>query len=139
MGKRTEDIPILVDHFVRQDNDQGITVSHNALRALMTYNWPGNIRQLKNVIEHALVVVEDGKSIDTSKLPAYITNNSSGPAQEIEVSMKPLNHIVREGEETAICNALKYCNGNKSRAAKLLGISRSVFYYKLKRYGLLDN
>ena len=102
-------------------------------QALMEYDWPGNVRELRNVFERAMVFAENGM-ISLEDLPEYLLKKIGMNLfleEETESSNKTL---LEKAEEMAIRVALKKSEGNKSQACKLLGISRSVLYDKLKKY-----
>lgn len=135
---RLEDIPVLARYFIQQKADSPVDLTVQAIQCLMSHNWPGNIRELKNVIERALVILEleGGSAIHARHLPANVICRDlaiSGPEEPLELDLKK---IVQGDEEEAIRKALAFCKGNKAQAARLLGISRSVFYCKLKRYNI---
>ncbi len=125
-----EDIPLLVDHFIRHYNRlrgvhvNGITAA--ALVALMNYDFPGNIRELQNFIERAFVLCRAGL-IGTEHLPEHL-RTSENPLRS--------GMTLEAMERTAVENALKRHDGNRDEAAKELGIHRSTLYRKLRRYGL---
>ena len=112
------------------------------LEALSRYHWPGNIRELRNAIERALVVQTDGQ-LEVAHLPDRLRDeaaiDASARAQQVTVSVgKGVD--VREQlavvERTAIVAALEACKGNQTRAAKTLGLSRRALIYKMEKYGL---
>ncbi|WP_420489131.1 helix-turn-helix domain-containing protein [Neobacillus vireti] len=101
--------------------------------ALLEYDWPGNIRELRNVFERAMVFAENGM-ISLEDLPEYLLKKF-GMDRFIEEENEDCEKTMLEkAEEMAIKAALKIADGNKSQACKLLGISRSVLYDKLKKY-----
>jgi transcriptional regulator with PAS, ATPase and Fis domain len=128
LRERKLDIPVLVDHFIRKYNNlftkrvNGITAA--ALEALVRYDWPGNIRELENIIERMLNYVESGL-IDLRDVPEEIRL----PAKTVVKSGQSLAIIEQEAIQTALTEA----DGNKSKAARLLGISRSKLYEKLSQ------
>jgi len=130
LRKRKDDILLLSELFIREMNNQiGTTVTGieaNAKATLLSYNWPGNIRELKNVIEHAITFSEFGK-LKLADLPDYIIENS-----KITIELAADN-LLKKAEQETIEQALLEANGNKSKAAKILGISRSVLYAKLDK------
>lgn len=139
LRERKEDIPLLVNIFISQLNVQlglnilGITPS--AMHMLMDYDWPGNIRELQNVIEQAMNYAYEGELLP-SHFHLSPMHFSSEPlfapgTFEAQPSFHRLNP---EDEWQQIQKAITYCNGNKKAAAKMLGISRSTLYEKLKKY-----
>jgi len=137
LRKRKEDILILSHSFIAELNKQNGTsitgwdplVEH----ALLEYDWPGNVRELRNVFERAMVFAENG-IISLEDLPEYLLKKIGMNLfleEEMERSEKTL---LEKAEEMAITVALKKSQGNKSQACKLLGVSRSVLYDKLKKY-----
>lgn len=128
---RRDDIPLLTSEFVKEfglREGKHLALSDEVLRALSDYNWPGNIRQLRNTIERAVVLARGGK-ITLKHLPEDVVNGSGGR----DVT-EP--RTLRELEEEAIQSALRECRGNKSLVAKKLGISRKTLYKKLEQLGL---
>ena len=125
---RKEDIPLLINHFINKfnaitgKNINGIT--EDALAILMDYDFPGNIRELENIIEHAFVLSKSNY-IDINHLPTEILKKD-----KINGSISSLN----ETEKDAIIRALSQFNGNKQKAAEALGIDRTTLWRKLKKY-----
>lgn len=108
-------------------NDAGVS-------ALGSYDWPGNIRELRNVLERALTMSEEGGVLDADAIFRVLPRNGSSPLMvQAPRSVRPLAQTVANAEAQAIEEALLATRGNRSRAAKLLGISRSVLYEKLAK------
>jgi len=132
LRERRDDVPILVTHLVnRFARDVGagpITIDEEALEILCGYSWPGNVRQLANVLERALTGL-DGDVIRPTDLPASIKAGRGGGDGR-------LREAVRTSEEAAIEAALREAGGNVSKAAKILGVHRSVLYKKVSRLHL---
>lgn len=137
---RVEDIPELVQLFAREIAFQyGKPVPNfdpEVMVTLMNYSWPGNIRQLRNMIERLVILTEDDR-IRRGHLPPSI----QVPRLESETSISSQPHFStnekrNESELQVIQNALKTTYGNKTAAAKLLGISRGTLYNKMRKYGL---
>jgi len=134
LNRRREDIPLLVEHFLKKYCDQnGLEpkyISANSLALLMNYSWPGNVRELENVIERA-VLMSTGSAVNPEVYPVET---------EEEENPMPLHQATREVTENVerqkIMEALQKAEGNRSRAARLLGISRATLYEKLKTYNL---
>lgn len=133
LRERVDDIPLLCDFFLKKYNDKfGIyieKIEEEAMHFLAKYSWPGNIRELENVIERAYNFV-DGNTIKTNNLPKKILHNDK------KSSKSSLNKILNEFEKEVILDTLKNHNGNKTRAANVLGISRASLYQKLKKHNV---
>ncbi len=129
LRERSGDIHLLARHFLNRfcvEQKKQITgFRSEAMRRLLVNSWPGNVRELENMIEHAVVLAR-GSMIELTDLPAAI-EEGSGPDRE-----KPNASIV-ENESRLILEVLNTCKGNKTEAAKKLGISRSTLYEKLKK------
>jgi DNA-binding NtrC family response regulator len=136
---RREDIPVLARHFVDKHSrrmKKGIeTISAAAMTTLTEYRWPGNVRELANVLERAVILCA-APVLDHEHLGALATASRAGvavPGTDVDpAGAMPLAAM----EKLAIADALRRANGNKSRAATLLGVSRMQLYTRLKRFGL---
>jgi DNA-binding NtrC family response regulator len=130
---RAEDIPLLVHHFVGTFNDRHGTevdgASEDSLDALESYRWPGNVRELRNVIERAAIVARHGW-IEMVHLPPFLRQDT--PDKDV-VSI-PVGSTVAAAERTLILETLKKMDGNKSRAARALGLDVRTIRYKLRDY-----
>ncbi len=137
LRQRREDIPLLIDHFVQAAADaQGAkvrSVSAEARRALMAYDWPGNIRQLRNVVENALVL-GGGQGITLGDLPDEVLGRS-GAGEGGQLSQLA-GVSLEQAEKELIRNTLKMVDGNREQAADILGIGERTLYRKIKEYGL---
>ena len=139
LRERREDIPILAHHFLKRyaaAAEKTIrTISPDALQMLKQHDFPGNVRELKNAIESA-VLSETTDLLQPQSLPLHLTQGDSqvatGDLIDVTVIL-PLDEI----EQNAIVHALKVTGGNMSDAARALGIDRSTLYRKLKKYNLL--
>jgi len=139
---RKEDIPLLVNHFLKKLaidlKKTPIQISEAAVEKLVAYHWQGNVRELENVLERALVLCEN-QEIDVFDLPILTQSNSARiPSDVIDRHNYNLNDTLYDIEKQLIQRAMNETVGNKSRAAKLLGIRTSLLYYKLEKYGLMD-
>ena len=135
---RREDIPRLCDHFlagIGQEN--GIPpkmLSHAALKAMLAYRWPGNVRQLRNALETA-TLVSQGQTIEPGDLPPEVTQGVIPPSSTEPIPL-PASRTLTEIERDAIRDALAKTGGNKTQAAKLLGIGLRTLHRKVKEYGI---
>jgi two-component system response regulator HydG len=138
---RPEDTPALIEHFCRRFAPKGTRreLSPDAYDLLLRYPWPGNIRELENAIEHA-VVMGEGQRIEIGDLPLALRQWSQhgAPAPAIaanSVTQAPAGTL-EAMEVRAISEALAKTGGNQTRAARLLGITRRTLGYRMKKYGL---
>jgi two-component system NtrC family response regulator len=134
LRERREDIPLLLDHFVQKfARANGKTVrglTREARDLLLRYDYPGNVRELENLVERAVVLTRDDV-IGAADLPLSLTEGEAAPAEEAT-----LPAAVEGLERRLIRDALARARGVQTRAAELLGISERVLRYKLRKYGL---
>ncbi|WP_235427142.1 sigma 54-interacting transcriptional regulator [Cohnella kolymensis] len=137
LRERTEDIPELVQAFIREFaveyRKPAPRVDASVMTVLMNYSWPGNIRELRNAIER-MIILGDSDTITAELLPeslASLTQGDEGfPAASTDKDTAEMD------EQELIKEALRKTFGNKSAAAKMLGISRGTIYNKMKEYGI---
>ncbi len=129
LGQRREDIPLLVEHFLqkKQRTRRAKRISASALKLLMEYDWPGNIRELENVIERAAILA--GGDEITTELIALTSKSKSTDLRKI-----PTRLSLAELEKIHIENVLKANGFNRNKSAKALGISLKTLYLKIKHY-----
>jgi two-component system, NtrC family, response regulator AtoC len=139
LRERREDIPLLIDAFIRQcsaDNAKPVReITQEAVNMLMAYDWPGNVRELRNTIEQ-MVVLSRGERLTLRDVPAAI--RAGADLTKIAVVRPGATLTVEEAERQLIVQALKEMNGNRTRAANRIGMSRRTMHRKLKKYGLED-
>ncbi|MBI4483194.1 MAG: sigma-54-dependent Fis family transcriptional regulator, partial [Acidobacteria bacterium] len=132
---RAEDIPLLVNHFIevykRKSNKYLIGMSERALRLLKHYHWPGNIRELENAIERAVIMAAK-KIITVEDLPEEV-RNSDEELKERAVYVE-VGSTMEEVEKKMILETLNFTRGDKKKAATILGIGRKTLYRKLDKY-----
>ncbi len=137
LSKRREDIPLLIDAFVKKFNaktgKQITGLSDEALRLLLKHDYPGNIRELENIIEHAFVLCK-GNQIDVDCLPKELTANLE--KTDISDSIQEESPF-QKAEAEIIEKTLKKHDGNRSQTARELGIDRTTLWRKMRKYGLL--
>ncbi len=141
LRERPEDLPLLTESMLRQFNHEMAKsvegISPDAMEVLTAYQWPGNVRELQNVMER-LMILSRGNVIEVDDLPRYLTESItlelSHPDNLVDIPDGfSLEQSIDEFEGRLILKALRKCNNNKSRAASLLGLSRSTFRYKLSK------
>lgn len=152
LRERRSDIPLLAMHFVeRMQKEKGVayTLSDDTLRVLAQYDWPGNVRELENAIERACAL-SSGPVLHMGDLPTQLQDfrmhqameDGAGEAVAPEVRLVALGDgpivSIAEMEKQAILGTIRQLNGDKLKAAKLLGIGKTTLYRKLKEYGIAD-
>jgi two-component system, NtrC family, response regulator HydG len=140
LDERREDIPLLVQHFLRRSNlknKRNVKITDDAVGVLSAASWPGNVRELENFIERLAIFctsgeigVADVESERRVSVPAAASTN--GAAQAAADSAKTLEDMERQH----IVRVLEENSGNKSRAARALGIERKTLYQKARRLGI---
>ncbi|MFH1756219.1 MAG: sigma-54 dependent transcriptional regulator [Candidatus Latescibacterota bacterium] len=131
---RVEDIPQLTAHFLRLAGRDAGAISDSALEKLSAYPWPGNIRELRNVVERATIICPAGQ-ISPDDIHLGSTLGIPGRSEVSSMTGEdPLN--LEEMEKQMIRRAIEQAGGNKSEAARLLGITRRALYGRLERYGI---
>ena len=131
LRERQEDIPVLVDYCLKKicyRTGKAIpAIVDEVLSILKNYSWPGNVRELENVLERAIILCTDGR-ITPTDLPADIkSGNKAEAGQTLDVLER--NHIIKILDQTG---------GNKTQAAKILGVTKKTLYHKLRVYGLME-
>jgi len=132
LRERAEDIPLLVNHFIEEfshSNPKIRGVDDNCLKALESHQWPGNIRELRHLIQGA-VVISHGPLLSVMDLPSELRLRRD---EDLIFAVRPGTSI-GDVERKLIYRTMKFTGGNKTRAAKLLGISVRALYYRLQRY-----
>jgi two-component system, NtrC family, response regulator AtoC len=153
LRERKEDVALLVQYFLdklreqrgapppgereRRATDRAITVSQEAMRRLMAYHWPGNVRQLENVVERAVALTAGRTQIDVDDLPAEVQQSQETvltSAVALPEDGVDLDAFVANIERELIERSLERTGGNKGQAAKLLHLKRTTLVEKLKRF-----
>ena len=135
LRERTGDIPLLAQSFLREfakENGKAVNdFTLDALEALMNFSWPGNVRELRTAIEHAVVLCR-GERISLRDLPPSVRGGSVGDLKLLQGK----DLTVKDAEKQLIVRALKETDGNRTRAAEKIGMSRRTFHRKLHEYQL---
>jgi len=140
LRERKDDIPLLVEHFLKKSSQKlkgkiVRDVSPQVMELFFAYDWPGNIRELENVIERAVILCK-GERIEVEDLPEFFVE-LRGKDRDDEKRNFSLKEVVKDSEKEIIEKVLKECGGNRKKAAQILGINRTTLYNKLKAYGIL--
>jgi DNA-binding NtrC family response regulator len=134
LRERVEDLPQLIQmfvhHYAAQNHKDVVGADEECMKALQAHPWPGNVRQLRNVIERALIVCE-GRMIRKADLPDAFRVASTSAGSFIKV---PLGSSFEEVEKEMISRTIEFTGGNKTRAAEILGVSAKTLYNKLERF-----
>jgi transcriptional regulator with PAS, ATPase and Fis domain len=143
LRSRIEDMPLLIQHFVKKSCGSNRlpmrAVSQEAMRALMAYDWPGNIRQLENAVEYSVAMSSGGTDITVAMLPEEVQKPERSPMMtSVAIPEEGLNFasVVSQLERDLILNCLEKTGGNKRQAARLLQLSRTTLIDKLQRLNL---
>ncbi len=138
LRERREDIPLLAEHFLQRFLDRlgksDIELSDDVIELLSRYDWPGNVRDLENEIERAVALASPGEIIGVDSFSDEVTSSRRELPAIPVAGEKPLADVVAEVEGEMIRDALERCGGNKSMAARLLGLTRKGLRNKIRRY-----
>ncbi len=141
LRERKEDIPLLVEHFIRkyQKTSRVTKFSNEAMKALLAYDWPGNVRELENIVERVCTLTAR-EMVEVDDLPDFLLTPSPGgiPVGEWRGDRSRLDFakLVQSYEKELLLWALKKAGGNRSKASKILQLKRTTLQDKLKKYGL---
>ena len=139
LRERREDISLLIDHFLKkysEENQKSITdISKEARALLLRYPYPGNVREMENLIERAVILCR-GEMITTQDLPFHLREEKSETLWESSEKQKSLPESLEEIERDSILKALHEHQGVQTKASESLGISERVLRYKMKKYGI---
>lgn len=139
LRERKEDIELLALSFVKsfaEENGKKIDgISAAARNALFSYSWPGNIRELKNAIESAVVFAR-GRTIELYNLPQYITESRGQKETSVTITLPT---TLADAEKDVILGTLDYCNGNKSTASRVLEIGRKTLHRRLREWNVVSD
>ncbi|MEW6215311.1 MAG: sigma-54 dependent transcriptional regulator [Nitrospirota bacterium] len=137
LRERKEDIPLLVDHFLRKTSDHPRKITPEAMRILMDYQWKGNVRELENVVER-IVLLSDKEEIVPAELPPEITGYADDIKEVPEITEEGINidKIIGDIEKGYLLKALERAGGVKTEAARLLNLSFRSFRHRLYKYGI---
>jgi two-component system, NtrC family, nitrogen regulation response regulator NtrX len=146
LAERRDDIPALAEHFfTRYSTDQGIAppeISEEAMAALQAYDWPGNVRQLRNVVERTIIMTPRDRltTVETDMLPAEITGSKlAGSGQGLSAMMGvPLREARESFEREYLTIQIRRFSGNISKTASFIGMERSALHRKLKLLGMAE-
>ncbi len=134
LKERQEDIKVMAEFFLNFGKSESKVLTSGAIEKLSSYFWPGNAHELKNIMERTYILT-DGQYIEAAHLPEF--------AQEVKVEVAPvkvsyIEFTLFDLEKKHIIDTLDHLGGNKTRAAKALGITVKTLYNKLHSYGLIE-
>jgi transcriptional regulator with PAS, ATPase and Fis domain len=132
LRERKEDIPYLVEHFVKKFGGE---ISESAMERLVSYHWPGNVRELENVVERSILLAK-GPLVEADDIKIEMGVGRARPAFNGAEAFLPEGMTLDQYEQSIIREALKRANGNKSQAARLLGLTRNALRYRLTQMGI---
>jgi len=140
LRERSEDIPLLAQHFIEkynQDSGKNIKgITPRAVKLLLNYSWKGNIRELENTIERAIVLTSN-QQIDVDDLPSNLVDKAFYKDNSLPEEGDDLSRSLDDQERKLIFKALIETRGNITKAAQRLGIKRTTLRYKMGKYDLL--
>lgn len=131
LRERKDDIPYLVEHFAKKYNGQ---ISEGALERLTSYHWPGNVRELENVVERSILLAQ-GPRVEAEDIKIDTGSGHARAAVSADAFL-PEGMTLDQYEQSIIREALKRADGNKSQAARLLGLTRNALRYRLAQMGI---
>ncbi len=140
LRSRSEDIEVLANHFLNRNkaNDQMKSIAPSALRVLCEYSWKNNVRELQSMMERAYILAE-GMIVDETHLPEQVMIKQVVEAEVEETeNYKFVEMTLTDLEKHHICKTLDFLGGNKTKTAKVLGITVKTLYNKLHSYGMID-
>ena len=140
MRERKDDIPLLVEHFLDKHRyspgSPPARISEEAMSALMEHEWPGNVRELENTVMRAIVLAQGGVVTSHHILLSNFNDRQVVDIARLVRESTPLAEILGQVEKQSLTEAMQAAKGDRSEAARLLGLERPVLYEKLKEYGL---
>jgi len=135
---RREDLPLLISHILRRlcatKDNRRVGLSEEAMEILLNYDYPGNVREIENVLEHALIICTDDV-IARTHLPDYIHSRNPSAHTRIPVAAQSDPDTMNDDRQR-ILNSLQQCQGNRNKTARDLGMNRTTLWRKMKRYGI---
>jgi transcriptional regulator with GAF, ATPase, and Fis domain/Tfp pilus assembly protein PilF len=139
LRERKEDVPLLAEHFLahfaEQSSKRIAGFTHEAMNRLVAHSWPGNVRDLRHEVERAVAMAEDGVTIGVTALSPELREDEAPPSLSLRTDQK-MPDMIERIERDLVEQALRKTSGNRSHAAKLLGISRRGLLNKISRYSI---
>lgn len=138
LRERKEDIPLLIQHFLRRLSDTPKKITPDAMKLLVDYTWKGNVRELENVIERVALLTEKDEITPANLPPEIVSRSRSGAKAIAELTDEgiDLERLIEDIEKTYLLKALEKTNGVKTEAAKLLKLTFRSFRHRLQKYGI---
>jgi DNA-binding NtrC family response regulator len=132
---RRDDIPLLVEHFLEKvsiKNGEKKNITKDAMNLLTEYEFPGNVRELENIMERA-IILQEGEQVDVEDLPDKVRSRTCSRSS---LSLDKAQMTLEELEKEYLISVLEETNWQKKKASSILGINASTLYRKIQRYGL---
>jgi two-component system NtrC family response regulator len=136
LRERKDDIPLLIQHFLHKFNANHCQIEPAVTAALLQYRWPGNIRELENVIQRAVVLRKEANLLTLCDFPDHIIKNAPVSLSDIMLEIPDNGIQLEEVEKTLLLKALQKADWNQTQAAKLLGITRQTLIYRMVKYNV---
>ncbi len=138
LRERKEDIPLLIEHFIKKFVSTEKKISQNAMNLLINYAWKGNVRELENVLERILLMSADKEELSVEDLPSEIASSSPEAKAVPDLTKEgiDLETLIAQLEKRYLLEALALADGVKTDAAKLLNLSFRSFRHRLQKYGI---
>ncbi len=142
LRQRKADLPLLIQSFINrfchETGKRVAGITTKAMTALLSYDYPGNMAELENIVRQVVYLCPHGRPVDVNLLPEAVKASPLHAAARVEAGSSDLelDRLVAGAEQSAILEALRRTGGNKSRAARLLGISRNTLAAKLEKHEL---
>lgn len=142
LRERKEDIPVLLSHFIKESSRENgvspVTIDEGAMRRLLAYRWPGNIRELRNFAENVVIMQRGNRITEYDLDPKFYQEEKESSVGEAATPAASQSLLVEDNEKRLLRNALLEARGNRTKAAELMGISRRTLHRKLSRWPDLD-
>jgi len=140
LAERKSDLPLLISHIIKRlalaHKKETLKISGEAMEVLLNHDYPGNVREMENILEHAAIICR-GEEIAPRHLPLYLQKDERRKS-EAEPCLPKLEKSINDHERAAITEALEKAGGNRGEAARLLGMDRTTLWRKMKKFNMAE-